>query len=224
MFMRMHAWIGPILVCCTQFMLHAFYVAFYTARLLCSIHLWGIPCGKRSKVYYLAAFIPTHALLQHTLCEGWVWSAPNQTMPCQGKLWWCLPPSLPATPFKKTDQQVATTLQARTKGAETVLLGGSWVGLARTIHLRCIYGNFGRLFIIYTVMYNVYIQFWPTLIMHTSFSLINVGSSFHCLCVGMARTTVYTVHIRYFWRGIHQMSYGTYITAYRKHFSPPREV
>jgi len=102
-----------------------------------------------------------------------------------------LPPSLPPSqpsPLKKTNQQTATTRRARTKGAETVLLGGSWVGLARTIHLRCIYGIFGREFIEYKVMYSVYVQFWPTLIMHASFSLIDVGSSFYCLCVGMART------------------------------------
>jgi len=34
-----------------------------------------------------------------------------------------------------------------------------YVGLARTINIRCIYGNFGREFTRYTVMYGVYIQF-----------------------------------------------------------------
>ena len=37
------------------------------------------------------------------------------------------------------------------------------VGLARTIYIRCIYGNFGREITKYTVIYGVYIQFWPTL-------------------------------------------------------------
>ena len=36
------------------------------------------------------------------------------------------------------------------------------VGLARTIYIRCIYGNFGREITKYTVKYGVYIQFWPT--------------------------------------------------------------
>jgi len=37
------------------------------------------------------------------------------------------------------------------------------VGLARTIYIRCIYGIFGREIIKYTVIYGVYIRFWPTL-------------------------------------------------------------
>ena len=38
-----------------------------------------------------------------------------------------------------------------------------YLGLARTIYIRCIYGIFGREIIKYTVIYGVYIQFWPTL-------------------------------------------------------------
>ena len=38
-----------------------------------------------------------------------------------------------------------------------------FVGLARTIYIRCIYGISGREIIKYTVMYGVYIRFWPTL-------------------------------------------------------------
>jgi hypothetical protein len=45
------------------------------------------------------------------------------------------------------------------------------LGLARTIHIyiyiyiyiRCIYGIFGREITEHTVIYGVYIQFWPTL-------------------------------------------------------------
>ena len=37
------------------------------------------------------------------------------------------------------------------------------VGLARTIYIRCIYGIFGRGITKYTVIYGVYIRFWPTL-------------------------------------------------------------
>ena len=41
------------------------------------------------------------------------------------------------------------------------------VGLARTIYIRCIYGTFGREITKYTVIYGVYIRFWPTLCMCT---------------------------------------------------------
>ena len=37
------------------------------------------------------------------------------------------------------------------------------VGLARTIYIRCLYGIFGREITKYTVIYGVYIRFWPTL-------------------------------------------------------------
>ena len=42
---------------------------------------------------------------------------------------------------------------------------GIRVGMARTIYIRCTYGIFGREITIHTVIYGVYIQFWPTLIM-----------------------------------------------------------
>jgi hypothetical protein len=38
-----------------------------------------------------------------------------------------------------------------------------YVGLARTIYIRCVYGIFGREITKYTVIYGVYIRFWPTL-------------------------------------------------------------
>jgi len=38
-----------------------------------------------------------------------------------------------------------------------------YLGLARTINIRCIYGTFGREITKYTVIYGVYIRFWPTL-------------------------------------------------------------
>ena len=38
------------------------------------------------------------------------------------------------------------------------------VGSARTIYIRCIYGVFGREINKYTIVYGVYIRFWPTLI------------------------------------------------------------
>jgi hypothetical protein len=38
-----------------------------------------------------------------------------------------------------------------------------FVGLARTIYIRCMYGIFDREIIKYTVIYGVYKQFWPTL-------------------------------------------------------------
>jgi len=38
-----------------------------------------------------------------------------------------------------------------------------YVGLARTIYIWFTYGNFGREITKYTVIYGVYIRFWPTL-------------------------------------------------------------
>ena len=38
-----------------------------------------------------------------------------------------------------------------------------YLGVARTIYTRCIHGIFGREFTKYTVIYSVYIRFWPTL-------------------------------------------------------------
>jgi hypothetical protein len=45
-------------------------------------------------------------------------------------------------------------------GQPCTLIG---LGLARTIYIRCIYGNFGREITIYAVIYNVFVQSWPTL-------------------------------------------------------------
>jgi len=43
-----------------------------------------------------------------------------------------------------------------------------YVGLARTIHIRFIFGIFGREFTTYTVIYGAFIQFWfwPALRIH----------------------------------------------------------
>ena len=40
---------------------------------------------------------------------------------------------------------------------------GIRLGLARTINMRCMYSNLGREITKYTVIYGVYIRFWPTL-------------------------------------------------------------
>jgi hypothetical protein len=39
----------------------------------------------------------------------------------------------------------------------------TYLGLARNIYIRCIYGIFGRVITKYTVIYGVCKQFWPTL-------------------------------------------------------------
>ena len=48
------------------------------------------------------------------------------------------------------------------------------VGLAITIHIRCMYGKFGREITKYTVIYGEYVRFWPT--------LCNIYG-FHMLCI-----------------------------------------
>ena len=39
-----------------------------------------------------------------------------------------------------------------------------FLGLARTIYIRCMYSIFGREITKYMVIYGVYIWFWPTLV------------------------------------------------------------
>jgi hypothetical protein len=39
-----------------------------------------------------------------------------------------------------------------------------YVGLARTIYIRCMYGNFGREITKYTVIHGAYVRFRPTLL------------------------------------------------------------
>jgi len=46
---------------------------------------------------------------------------------------------------------------------KSVLHGHLLIELARTIYIRCIYSIFGRDITKYTVIYGVYIRFWPTL-------------------------------------------------------------
>jgi hypothetical protein len=51
-------------------------------------------------------------------------------------------------------------------GWQKVKGGGKCVELARTIYIRYIHGKFGRKITKYTVIYGVYIRFWPTLELH----------------------------------------------------------
>jgi hypothetical protein len=73
----------------------------------------------------------------------------------------------------KVEQQVCLQVGMR-KGGSTqlftyvcahicVFLPKTYVGLARTIYVRCIYGIFGRKITNYTVIYGAYIRFWSTL-------------------------------------------------------------
>ena len=47
-----------------------------------------------------------------------------------------------------------------------------YVGLARTLYIWCIYGVFGRETTKYTVIYGVYIRFWPALHIYTPYMAI----------------------------------------------------
>jgi hypothetical protein len=56
---------------------------------------------------------------------------------------------------------------------------GVLCGLARTIYIRCVYGDFGREVTKFTVVYGVYIRFWPTLrILVTSMLVARVGKPY----------------------------------------------
>ena len=64
------------------------------------------------------------------------------------------------------------------------------VGLARTINIRCTYGNFGRDITKYTVIYGVYIRFWPNLCVYVcvcarAYVYVPMFSG-ACLCVAVA--------------------------------------
>jgi hypothetical protein len=59
------------------------------------------------------------------------------------------------------------------------------VGLARTIYIRCIYGNFGREITKYTVKYGVYIRFWPTLMMTCACVHVFMHAWFTCAQDGL---------------------------------------
>ena len=50
------------------------------------------------------------------------------------------------------------------------------VGLAKTIYIQCMYGNFGREITKFTVIYGVYIRFWPTL--HVCETQVDVSQHF----------------------------------------------
>ena len=49
-----------------------------------------------------------------------------------------------------------------------------YLGLARTIYIRCIYAIFGGEITKYTVIYGVYIRFWPTLRISDEISACNI--------------------------------------------------
>ena len=58
-------------------------------------------------------------------------------------------------------------------GVKSTRTQGTYLGLARTVYIRCIHGIHGREISKYTVIYGVYIRFWPT------------QHSFMCTCVFM---------------------------------------
>jgi len=47
-----------------------------------------------------------------------------------------------------------------------------WIGFARIIYIRCVYGIVGREITKYTVIYGAYIRFWPTLQINLQFAWI----------------------------------------------------
>ena len=53
----------------------------------------------------------------------------------------------------------------------------TFIGLARTIYIRCIYSIFSRRFVKYTAIYGVYIWFWPTLYIYNLNPLSGDGAS-----------------------------------------------
>ena len=56
---------------------------------------------------------------------------------------------------------------------------GIYVGLARTIYIRRIYGMFGREITKYTVIYGVYIRFLPTLYIRCTYNILSREITIH---------------------------------------------
>jgi hypothetical protein len=56
----------------------------------------------------------------------------------------------------------SATLIVLHKGIGCKLQPNTYAGLARNIYIRCTYGILGREITKYTVIYGVYIRFWPT--------------------------------------------------------------
>ena len=88
------------------------------------------------------------------------------------------------------------------------------VGLARIIYIRYIYGIFGKEIIKYTVIYGVYIQFWPTLNMRTSY-ISNIRTKHSCVVYtanihsqqespGLRRTSMSVIFVQFKENSVHQ--------------------
>jgi len=80
-----------------------------------------------------------------------------------------------------------------------------YVGLAKTIYIRCIYGILGRETTKYTVIYGVYIRFWPTQLVHLStfvYTCVHLcaleSSSWQMWCVHLCALVYTCVHLSTF--------------------------
>ena len=104
--------------------------------------------------------------IQTYMCTRGAATATNQTYMCT-----------------RSAATAANQTYMRTRGAATaaipaerpprckVVYGGGhvYIGLAKTIYIRCVYGNFfGREITKYTVIYGAYKWFWPTLGIHAA--------------------------------------------------------
>ena len=63
-------------------------------------------------------------------------------------------------------------------------------GLARTIRIQCIYGIFGRDVIKYTVIYGVYLRFWPNLLtynyIYTCRAWLEAAATYNVPCAAVS--------------------------------------
>jgi len=74
-----------------------------------------------------------------------------------------------------------------------------YLGLARIIYILCIYGIFGREITKYTVIYGVYIRFWPTLLLPFIHTPETHGHTFtwhrsHACLLALNLSTTVTIH------------------------------
>jgi hypothetical protein len=90
---------------------------------------------------------------------------------------WAIPNTEKMRQVSKSDAQLVDGVDPDPRIEGTLGTCQLFVGLARTIYIRCVNGIFGRETTIYTVIYGVYVRFWPTLVICIFHRWLRIGRS-----------------------------------------------
>ena len=98
--------------------------------------------------------------------------------------------------------------------------GHTYVLLARTIYIRCIYGIFGRKITKYTVIYGVYVRFWPTLYIwlwpipkvNTFMAMANTQGQYIHMVMAITQGQYIHMAMANIWP-LHSYGYGQYLRS-----------